>query len=74
MAYPAKVPVRFFKQGEYVEINGCLYVPARTCYPKERADRPYLYDCSECGGYMPKGWGFKPKYCMWCGARVEEGE
>lgn len=53
-----------------------LYVPERTCHlVKERVGRSgkaYRMVCSECHHVIYDGWQEKPRYCAFCGARVED--
>lgn len=72
MAYPATMPVRLFKQGEFAVINGKKYVPERTChvegsYYDELMDEDYT-DLS-CGHHL-RGAERDFDFCYRCGARI----
>ena len=53
-----------------------LYGPEQTCHlVKEHignSGKAYRMVCSECHHVIYDGWQEKPRYCAFCGARVED--
>ena len=70
MGYPANVPVRFFKQGEFVVINNKKYALEHTCRNINPVNcRNFI--CSKCDDSYEKGAGEpNPNFCPNCGAKV----
>lgn len=55
--------------------DGSIWVPERTCKLVkehfESSGASYRLVCSECHHTVWDGWQEKPRFCAFCGARVE---